>query len=797
MKMDCNCRKSSKHQGFKVRHSVPTICSSSSSDNCHEKHRIQGPARETHGKNHSEKLAPSHEAMKSAVAGENQMSDFYNGNVFLGCPFNVTKNLCQRVAEDSKWTGETTPKENMATKNVDNAPKDSPIPRIFLFGENKVGKGSKMSVKNCTFHQTPEKTPVQMESCSPIATSREGKDVLSKERQALSSVNQRKTRRDLFPDSKVFSHIDAHVLHVGEQIKSKQALSSVQTIVQLITAESRSELEIVRAIWIWLCHNIRYDVDGFLGLSPKIHTPEQVLQTGRGVCSGYANLCREMCRYDDFFFLTDPEHFIESHWPDEPQWQLVQPPVSLEDFEQRVFKTSEFYKLQLSLLSPNRSLLRTERGEATVSLGGACPAQFTYHLSKLCGDGSKEELGATHGMLKVCEKSMTLQVLPPTEGLFDLMVFARPWDAQNPYRWVCSYQIECLETNTRELPENPFHFWGLHPKGKDMGIAECNCREDPIVVATGSLLLTLQTSRPLLATYQLANKELDASVSTKCLASQAEDGKLSCHVLCPFLGFYRLSVFVKDVGGDTFKNAANFLLHCSAPINQNELFPSGLSMHCGVGISTSWRGFSNPSHAAPIINTNQGKCNITFHTRSGTEVAAILSKDKITNTKYPLERYVLLTHLGNKVSICILLPEPGPYRVGLFGRDKDQKDFTHVCDYVVRCFSEPRWLPFPHVYSMWRKGCVLLQPRKGVLQERSWVRFRVRMPKAHRALVVGPSRTELQPTLSKIWEGDVYTGLAGTVLKLAVKFSQHSKRLDVILSFDVQGSSLSLEGSSG
>uniref|UniRef100_A0A8C3IJ98 KY-like immunoglobulin-like domain-containing protein n=1 Tax=Chrysemys picta bellii TaxID=8478 RepID=A0A8C3IJ98_CHRPI len=439
----------------------------------------------------------------------------------------------------------------------------------------------------------------------------------------------------------------------------------------------------------------------------------------------------------------------------------------------------------------------SQHGKATVSLRSTHPAEFSYHLSKLCGNVSEEVLGMTHGMLTVSEKSMTLKVFPPTEGLFELMVFARPSDAQNPYSWVCSYQIKCLESHKKELPENPFHFWGLHPKGKDFGIEECNCGEDLIVVATGTLLLTLQTSRPLLATYQLVNKDLDTSLSTKCLASQAEEEKLSCHVLCPFLGYYRLSVFVKDLEGDLFKNAANFLICCSGPINQNELFPSGLSMHCGTGISTGCRGFSNPSHPAAIINTNQGKCNITFHTRADTEVTAILSKDKVTNTKYPMERYILLTHLGNKVSICILLPESGLYKVGLFSRNQDHKDFAHVCDYVVRCFSEPRWLPFPRVYSTWRRGCILLQPRTGVLQERSWIRFRVKLPKAYRALVVGQSRTELQPTRSKIWEGEVYTGLAGTVLKLAVKFSQHSTSMDVILLFDVEGSSPSSEGASG
>lgn len=40
------------------------------------------------------------------------------------------------------------------------------------------------------------------------------------------------------------------------QLKSGHAMMSVQAIVPLITAKSQSKLEMVRAIWFWLCHNI-------------------------------------------------------------------------------------------------------------------------------------------------------------------------------------------------------------------------------------------------------------------------------------------------------------------------------------------------------------------------------------------------------------------------------------------------------------------------------------------------------------------------------------------------------------
>ncbi|NXL47913.1 KY peptidase, partial [Podilymbus podiceps] len=401
-------------------------------------------------------------------------------------------------------------------------------------------------------------------------------------------------------------------------------------------------------------------------------------------------------------------------------------------------------------------------------------------------------------MMTVSENNMTLKVIPPTEGLFDLMIFARHADSQDPYNWVCSYQIQCLEThNGEKLPENPFYFWGLHQKVRDFGIKESSHKGEMLTAPQGTLLLTLQTSQPLLAMYELVNKDLDAALSKKCLAAQAEEEKLSCHVLCPFQGYYRLSVFVKALGDNTFRNAANFLICCSRPVNWNELFPSGMSMHCGSGISSSGHGLSNPSHSSPIITTKLGKCNITFHTPTDVEVMASLSKDKVINDKYPLERYILVTHLRTKVSVCVVLPESGVYKVGLFGRNKDCKDFVHICDYIIRCFSSPSWPPFPRVYSLWRRGCVLLEPRTGVLQERSWVRFRVKVPKAYQAVVLGQEKTVLQQTPNMVWEGDVFTGAAGMQVKLAAKFSQHCSSLEVILVFEVGGSSPASLGCSG
>ncbi|XP_043920016.1 kyphoscoliosis peptidase-like [Protopterus annectens] len=670
--------------------------------------------------------------------------------------------------------------------------------------------------------------------------------------------HRRKSKKDLISDFSIFDRVDNRVLSISKKIKSEGEWT-IQNLVHCITEGAQNDLESIRAIWIWLCYNIEYDIHGFLGLSEKIYTPECVLQYGKGVCAGYSNLCQEMCKevgipcievcgygkgigyklgqsykhkktnhtwnavqledqwylldacwgagtvdverrtfiqqYDEFYFLPDPEEFIESHWPEDSKWQLLKDNVSLEEFERRVFKTSEFFKLGLTSHFPQDSFIQTENGEATVSVGCTYPVEFSYKLLDVC-EANTKEMDLSYGIMTVSTQGMKLKIFPPQPGLTDLMIFVRPQGSQDNSKWVCSYNIKCTEQNNSEtFPENPFHYWGLHQNAKSYGIDRCSHNEGTILFKTGKGEFILHNSRQLVATFELFHKDMDSSKSRRCLACCIEDDKITCHILCPLHGYYRLSVFVKDQGEKMFKNAGNFLIKCTNPVNLNELFPQNLSMYCGPGIRTNEVGLFGPSHSHPIINTKQGRCNVTFNSTRDTEVAATLTKSQLKNITYPLERYVFITHMEKKVTISFCLPEAGVYRLSIFARTTDV--FSHVCDYVVRCFCDICWLPFPKVYGIWKKGYVLLEPRSGVIEENSWMKFRIRIPGAKKVFLIGESRTELCITKTGVWEGNVFTGPAGSKLKLAKKSTEQSTSMDVIMFFNVESSFVNTQICSG
>ncbi|KAK2826727.1 hypothetical protein Q5P01_020941 [Channa striata] len=571
------------------------------------------------------------------------------------------------------------------------------------------------------------------------------------------ATGKRRRRKDLFTNSEVFHRVDSHVIRAGAELKEK-CVYDVKAIVQTITQGARNELEKLRAIWVWLCHNIEYDVSGYLGRSEKLHSAEEVIAAGRGVCCGYSNLCTEMCRemgiecqevpghskgvgyrhgqslknvksdhlwnavllggqwflldacwgagrvdmdhecfvkrFDDFYFLTDPEEFIDSHFPDEEKWQLLDTPIPLEEFERRVFKTSAFFTMGLRLIQPQHFHIVTDDGEANVSIGFSRPATFTYEITQHqdllhCGASEqKESVNSSFGLLTVSHRSMKLQLLPPASGTYDVKVFARPESASAPLIWVCSFTVECPKPRAmKEIPQNPFLSWGLQPGAGSLGIAGSSQGSDAAEVEEGVFKLVLKTSRPLMALCELVHPEMEAAVAKRCLACQIEPDVLTCHVLCPLHGFYRLSVFVRDYEKTEvkFQNAANFLLNCKGKtVEFDELFPPNLGSVCGPGTRTSEVGLTKFSHTTAVVSILQGKCNITFHNQQDLELHTVLSREESQAAATPLSRYLFCTYTDSKVTVSVSFPGAGVYRLGLYARLTSGGDFNPMCDFILR-----------------------------------------------------------------------------------------------------------------
>ena len=56
-------------------------------------------------------------------------------------------------------------------------------------------------------------------------------------------------------------------------------------------------------------------------------------------------------KFDDFYFVPKPEHLVYTHWPEEPQWQLLVLPLTPAELEALAVVRSAFFKYGLDLLT--------------------------------------------------------------------------------------------------------------------------------------------------------------------------------------------------------------------------------------------------------------------------------------------------------------------------------------------------------------------------------------------------------------------------------------------------------------
>ena len=81
--------------------------------------------------------------------------------------------------------------------------------------------------------------------------------------------------------------------------------------------------------------------------------------------SGVVSFANEYIRqYNDFYFLTPPEQFIRDHYPEDPQWTLLDYPPVYREYNQSPFRYSGFVKAGISNYFPIKGVIDAAIGDS-------------------------------------------------------------------------------------------------------------------------------------------------------------------------------------------------------------------------------------------------------------------------------------------------------------------------------------------------------------------------------------------------------------------------------------------------
>ena len=140
---------------------------------------------------------------------------------------------------------------------------------------------------------------------------------------------------------------------------------------------------------------------------------------------------------DDFYFLTDPEQFIYSHWPHQTEWQFLPRKYSLSEFEDLPFVKPYFFKTGVQLCWKEKPIIRASNGVVAWTLKNAKPLKFGFKvIAKDTGNNSPRNnnnpadlKACLYQESKVDETKFVFRA--PKVGLFTVKFYAKSLEAED------------------------------------------------------------------------------------------------------------------------------------------------------------------------------------------------------------------------------------------------------------------------------------------------------------------------------------------------------------------------------
>jgi hypothetical protein len=289
-----------------------------------------------------------------------------------------------------------------------------------------------------------------------------------------------------------YADLDRHALAVSDRDEA-----SVERLAAALTDSAATDREKARAIFRWIAAHISYDEEAYYSGRYGDTSPEAVLHRRASVCAGYAHLYEALARaagleavrvaghakgvsyrlgapvtgadhewnavkldgrwylldvtwgagllmgqgwtrhFNEHYFLTPPEEFIYDHFPNDAQWQLLDPPRTRDEYAQLAYLRPEFFQHGLKVGSHPRVRLQAD-ASATLTFTGPDDLQLTARLFRESG-------AAVRGNWVLCQHeagAYQVRVRWPRPGEYRLLIFVKGAREQGALWEAAEYLVE-------------------------------------------------------------------------------------------------------------------------------------------------------------------------------------------------------------------------------------------------------------------------------------------------------------------------------------------------------------------
>ena len=429
----------------------------------------------------------------------------------------------------------------------------------------------------------------------------------------------------------LYQRIDQHALDAPAE-----AESSLDSLALYLAGPAKNDEERARGIYRWITANVDYDVEGSMAGACRGRTPKEVLEERKGVCSEYSALFQRLCelsgieavvirgrgkgygyavgskipkssnhawnavriegqwqladstwgaghldpekgfvqRFEEFYFLTPPEDLVWTHLPEDPAWQLLDAPISKEEFEGLVYAKPAFFKNDMRIKSPIKGTIDADEG-ASVTL--SVPEDVSVIAELLDEEGRK--LPSRFAQVRRSLDDLLVKAACPGPGNRTLRIYSKRGESgdREVYDWTLDYRIE---TGPKAQVQTGFPivwdaFWdiGLDAKSHPEGLIE----------AGSELNVTFSATEDVLLLARLLDDEGRELPEDRTIA-QREDDEYAVRASFPKPGNYTLRIYAKRAGepGGEYNSAIEYSVVAEAGI-EGMTYPRTLGTFAEAG----------------------------------------------------------------------------------------------------------------------------------------------------------------------------------------------------------------------
>ena len=283
-------------------------------------------------------------------------------------------------------------------------------------------------------------------------------------------------------------------------------------------------------------------------------------------------------RKQDFFFLMDPEYFVNSHLPytNKDQavskaWQLLDNPVDPKTFFKSLQLREASIKFGVFPRSHKDAIVHI-KGEICIEIERYTPGDIMETITSFESKDENKEYKECVASERSGDCIVKFHVRPPNPGTYKMTVFLSSPNKRGIFEPLFTYIVKC-DSVLENLVLFPKHcrLYGPLPIYKELGFGKGVEKHSFFFTKTGVLEIVLPTIRQMDVMCRLDDG--NSNEIQNAVFQQSTANSITLSVRLPQKGNYRLIIFAPYGDEKKNKEAANFLIQCTSIAHEFKPFP--------------------------------------------------------------------------------------------------------------------------------------------------------------------------------------------------------------------------------